>query len=298
MKNKKCPTGLQSRPGCETERASHENTKKHSTNRKVCQTYKGLMRMENDKPGYWAVIPAKVRYDETLRPNAKLLYAEITALANAEGYCWASNERIADWYGISPKTVGSLIRQLAQHGYVTVELLHDATNAITGRRIWIDRPEDNAPPLLKNEDTPLKNEDTPVLKNGEDNNTRANNNPPKAPQGGPRVKKPKKKGRKKEKLACDWEPEIFERFWNAYPRGEGKAAARWAWDELKPDRKLMMEMSDALTRQKKTEEWRRGVGVPWAVRWLTERRWEWSIGVKPEADDEPNQEKEGDDVWL
>ena len=33
------------------------------------------------KPGYWAVLPARVRYDEELRPNAKLIYAEITALA-------------------------------------------------------------------------------------------------------------------------------------------------------------------------------------------------------------------------
>lgn len=249
--------------------------------------------MKEDKPGYWAVIPAKVRYDETLRPNAKLLYAEITALANAEGYCWASNERIADWYGISPKTVGSLIRQLAQHGYVTVELLHDATNAITGRRIWIDRPEDNAPPILKNEDTPLKNEDTPVLKNEEDNNTRAKNKPPKAPQGGQGARRSRRP--KAEKAACEWEPEIFERFWKTYPRGEGKAAARWAWDDLKPDRELMMVMSDALKRQKETDEWRRGVGVPWAVRWISQRRWEWDVGVDLEHDDDRRRE---DDVWL
>ncbi|MCI8715089.1 MAG: helix-turn-helix domain-containing protein, partial [Oscillospiraceae bacterium] len=25
------------------------------------------------RPGYWAVLPATVRYDKTLRPNAKLL---------------------------------------------------------------------------------------------------------------------------------------------------------------------------------------------------------------------------------
>ncbi len=43
------------------------------------------------RPGYWAVLPATVRYDKTLRPNAKLLYAEITALADARGYCWATN---------------------------------------------------------------------------------------------------------------------------------------------------------------------------------------------------------------
>ena len=104
-------------------------------------------------------------------------------------------------------------------------------------------------------------------------------NPPKAPQGGRRARK------KKTKLACEYEPEIFERLWNTYPRGEGKGEARYAWDELRPNRKLMTEMSDALKRQKETEDWRRGVGIPWLVRWLNERRWEWQIGVRTEDDD-------------
>ena len=42
------------------------------------------------KKSYYAIIPANVRYDASLPANAKLLYGEITALCNAEGYCWAS----------------------------------------------------------------------------------------------------------------------------------------------------------------------------------------------------------------
>jgi len=38
------------------------------------------------KPAYWAVVPATVRHDKGLRPNAKLIYAEITSPENDKGY--------------------------------------------------------------------------------------------------------------------------------------------------------------------------------------------------------------------
>ena len=53
----------------------------------------------------YSVIPARVRDDHTLRPNAKLLYGELSALAQAEGYCWAWNARLAETLGISKRTV-------------------------------------------------------------------------------------------------------------------------------------------------------------------------------------------------
>lgn len=71
-----------------------------------------------DKPGYFAILPAKVRYDEELRPNAKLLYAELTALTDKTGCCWASNEYFMQLYGIGDKTVSDLIKQLRDRGYI------------------------------------------------------------------------------------------------------------------------------------------------------------------------------------
>lgn len=35
-----------------------------------------------ETPNYYAVIPAEIRYDKKLKANEKLLYGEITALAN------------------------------------------------------------------------------------------------------------------------------------------------------------------------------------------------------------------------
>ena len=86
--------------------------------------------MEN--PGFWAVIPAQVRYDPQLPPNAKLLYAEISALTNARGFCWASNAWFAERYNLKPKSISELINALAKAGYIAVET--DVTRNNENRR--------------------------------------------------------------------------------------------------------------------------------------------------------------------
>lgn len=73
--------------------------------------------MENKK-SYYAIIPATVRYDADLVPNAKLLYGEITALCNEKGYCWASNRYFADLYGVSTDSISRWIAQLAEKFFV------------------------------------------------------------------------------------------------------------------------------------------------------------------------------------
>ena len=84
---------------------------------------------------------------------------------------------------------------------------------------------------------------------------------------------PKRK-RRATKSAPGYRPDTFARFWAAYPRGEDKQGAIAAWDELKPDDATLQAMSRALVRQKASEEWQRGIGIPYAVRWLRRRRWE------------------------
>lgn len=75
--------------------------------------------MENS--GYYAIIPANVRYDQRLRPNAKLLYGELTALTGKEGFCWAKNEYFAELYEVDLKTISRWISQLNQFGYIEIE---------------------------------------------------------------------------------------------------------------------------------------------------------------------------------
>ena len=144
------------------------------------------------KPGYWAVIPAKVRYDKELPPNAKLLYGEIQALANSEGYCWSSKEYFATLYGLSTRTVSSFVSKLAQKNYITVEILRDEkTNEILERRIWVDGPSKIPdPPPTGEAHTPMEenfhrgmenNFVTPIEENFQENNTSLEYIPPKVP---------------------------------------------------------------------------------------------------------------------
>lgn len=71
-----------------------------------------------EKPSYYAIIPAAVRYDEDLKDKAKLLYAEITALSNKDGCCYASNSYFANLYRVTERTIQNLIDNLVQKGYI------------------------------------------------------------------------------------------------------------------------------------------------------------------------------------
>lgn len=69
---------------------------------------------------YYAIIPANVRYDKDLPPNAKLLYGEITALCNEKGFCWAKNNYFAEIYGVKVETISRWISKLKNKGYIDV----------------------------------------------------------------------------------------------------------------------------------------------------------------------------------
>ena len=68
---------------------------------------------ETNTSGYYAVIPASVRYDDRLPGKAALLYGEITALCGAEGYCWASNAYFAKLYHVQPPTIRAPISTIS-----------------------------------------------------------------------------------------------------------------------------------------------------------------------------------------
>ena len=89
--------------------------------------------MEN--PNYYAIIPAKVRYDKDLMANAKLLYGEITALCNDKGICWARNEYFADLYDVSKETISRWISQLNNKKYINIKMFYKKGSKEIDKRI-------------------------------------------------------------------------------------------------------------------------------------------------------------------
>ena len=71
-----------------------------------------------EKPNDYAVIPAKVRYSKNLTPNAKLLYAEITALCNMNGKCTASTDYFCKLYEVSRISIQKWLKILEDNNYI------------------------------------------------------------------------------------------------------------------------------------------------------------------------------------
>lgn len=85
--------------------------------------------MEQAK-AYYVVIPSKVRYDDNLAANAKLLYGDIAALANEKGYCLATNDYFAKLYKVSTKSISTWVKSLCDAGHIKLEILHKKDGAL------------------------------------------------------------------------------------------------------------------------------------------------------------------------
>ena len=98
-----------------------------------------------EKPNYYAVIPAEVRYNKKLTPNAKLLYAEITALCNMNGKCTASTQYFCRLYEVSRASIQNWLKLLEKNGYITRDVKYrQGSKEILSRSIkLVDNPSLN-----------------------------------------------------------------------------------------------------------------------------------------------------------
>ena len=182
--------------------------------------------------------------------------------------------------GVGKDSIRTTLNELQEIGYLVREQSHDEGGKFA-KNVYILQEE--APlPLSGNPD----NGEAPLSGNTVNGKNRQRLDPmtvfptqqnkdktkdiyiPLTPQGGRRVRT-----KKAPRCAPDWKPERFEGFWKFYPRGEDKQRAMDAWDKLQPSDELIAQIGRALKKLKATDEWKRGIGIPYAATFLNNARW-------------------------
>ena len=213
---------------------------------------------------YYAVIPANVRYDKTLTPNAKLLYGEITALCNEKGFCWVNNEYFAELYGVSKTSISKWIGLLIDKGYLQSELIYkEGSKGILNRYLRIVKD-----PIEEKLNTPIEEK----LK---DNNTYINNT-----MNNTYEYIYMSDGVEKAEPVKDYE-EKFNIFYKAYPKKVAKAKVLSWFKSNKPKDDLFQVMMKQLEVFKKSYNWNKDNGqyIPNPTTWLNQKRWEDEIEI-------------------
>lgn len=177
-----------------------------------------------EQPSYYSILTANVRYDKELKANEKLLFSEITALSNRNGYCHANNNYFANLYNVSKTSISNWINHLKERGYLKVEMIKD------GKEIKERRLFPISTPIKEKFNTPSKNLyegnkekfNTPIKENFKENitsinNTSINNNIRASDNAQAQIPK---------ELTQTQIIEIeFEKLWALYPRKQGKKSA-------------------------------------------------------------------------
>lgn len=212
--------------------------------------------MDEVRPGYYAIIPADVRYDDRIPANAKLLYGEISALISSEGFCYASNSYFMRIYGFSDPTITRLITQLEKAGYIKREMERDKTGQVIRRKLFLSVSVPEIQPPINFDTTSHQNKGEGTIKNDGDTNTSNT------------VLKENKKEKGKDKKP---EPLTDEQLHDAVVAGIGRLAQpSWSRDVKNEIYRLTMALYDPKRVVKKAHPVRSQLSVDGTFRKLSQ----------------------------
>ncbi|MCJ0953543.1 conserved phage C-terminal domain-containing protein [Mammaliicoccus sciuri] len=125
-----------------------------------------------EQPSYYSILTADVRYSTYINDSEKVLFSEITALSNKNGFCSASNKYFAELYNVNKDTISRRINKLKTNGFIDVEIEYKDKQIIK-RRIYplsqINRG------IVTNQDRGISNSHGKgILSNHVENNTSNN----------------------------------------------------------------------------------------------------------------------------
>jgi len=158
-----------------------------------------------DNPSYYSILPAAVRYSKDLTDFQKILFSEITALANKDGYCSASNGYFAELYGKEPENISRHISKLESAGFLQRFVVKNESGQIIHRHLF---PSDQGGIVEKYSRGTVNSDNGGTVKNVKENNTSINTT---------REGKPESKKEKNSKREILDDPETLKRLAEEYP---------------------------------------------------------------------------------
>lgn len=198
-------------------------------------------RSMNERPTFYAVIPAAVRYAD-ITAQAKLLYGELTALTEQEGFCWASNAYFARLYQAGTRSVSRWLSELEKAGFINIE---PAVNQHGQRKIFL---ADCARPNTAGQKWQAKN----GAHNDTSKRTIQEEDTPQPPKG---------------------ECAVFEKFYETYPRKVDRAQCLSIWKRKRLEGDTGYFILDCLARWKACEQWQNPRYISHPYTFLNQERW-------------------------
>lgn len=233
----------------------------------------------------FVVLYREVARDQRLSLEARGLFLVMCSLPEDWQYTVSGLGTVA---GCNKHKIRRLLQELEEVGYLVRQQSHSGGGKFAGNVYVL---QDEAPSHRCPETgTTVEDENAPLSLNAVDGENRQrekpltakvdttkerliqkkdNNITPLPPKGAAKAKRTRRI-----KSQPDHRPDVFERFWQRYPRHDNRQAAIRAWDNLRPDDDLLRKMGHGLAHALNSDLWQRGIGIPYPATWLNNARWE------------------------
>ena len=241
-----------------------------------------LIQSGRKKP--FVVLYREVARDNRLTLEARGLFLVMISLPEDWQYTVSGLGKIA---GCGKDKIRRILGELEEVGYLVRQQSHGGGGKFAANTYILQDEAPNrcreTPTTVETENAPLsgntvngenRQRETPLTGNTDATKERYkqkkdNNITPLPPKGAAKSKRTRRL-----KSQPDHRPDVFERFWQRYPRHDNRQAAIRAWDALRPDDDLLRKMAQGLAHALSSDLWQRGIGIPYPATWLNNARWE------------------------
>lgn len=89
----------------------------------------------------YILVPFELSKRKDLGSTEKLIFAELKFLSKDTGYCYATNEYLADILGLSKRNISKILKKLKEKGMIDIDI--EKNNKGTFRKLWIKKEMKN-----------------------------------------------------------------------------------------------------------------------------------------------------------